>query len=147
MRHAWLAAIAPTEKADNLVRWEMALLEGKQSAAIDAAWKDIEETLIEIRDLGRQGGYDVGVVIQPIRAQVEEHYPQAAYQTRVRPMVEALGMFVVDPLPNFSAQADRKSLFIPYDRMHFTAAGNAQVAGAAFDVLHSRAPFRQSTQH
>lgn len=147
MRHAWLAAIAPTERADNLVRWEMALLEGKRSAAIDAGWQDIEETLIEIRDLSREGGYDVGVVIQPIRAQVEERYPNAAYQTRVRPMAEALGMFVVDPLPNFSAQADRKSLFIPYDRMHFTAAGNAQVAAATFEVLRRRATFRQSIEH
>jgi hypothetical protein len=147
LRHAWLAAIAPTNAADNLVRWEMALLEGKQSGALDDAWKDIEVSLREIKALGDAGGFEVGVVIQPIRAQVEKSYPNAAYQTRVRAMAEGLGMFVIDPLPLFQAQQDRKSLFIPYDRMHFTGAGNAQVARAALDVLRARPVFRESLQH
>jgi lysophospholipase L1-like esterase len=147
LRHAWLAAIAPTNAADNLVRWEMALLEGKQSGAIDDAWKDIEVSLREIKALGDAGGFEVGVVIQPIRAQVEKSYPNAAYQTRVRAIAEGLGMFVIDPLPLFQAQQDRKSLFIPYDRMHFTGAGNAQVARAALDVLRARPVFRESPQH
>jgi hypothetical protein len=71
----------------------------------------------------------------PIRAQVDGDYPNAAYQTRVRAMAETLGMFVVDPLPKFRAVSDRSSLFIPYDRMHFTGPGNALIAEAAFEAL------------
>ena len=138
LRHAWLKAIAPTEAASNQVQWEMALLEGKQSPAIDTAWKDVEETLAEIRQLGEAGGFAVGVVIIPIRAQVEDSYPRAAYQTRVRAIAESLGMFVVDPLDELLKAPDRASLFIPYDRMHFSPPGNAAIAQAAFDVLRRR---------
>ena len=45
LRHAWLAALAPTDAASNQVRWEMALLEGRKSQAIDDAWRDIAQTL------------------------------------------------------------------------------------------------------
>ena len=138
LRKAWLSAVAPTGPAGNQVRWEMALLEGRTSKAIDDAWQDVAKTLAEIRALGEVGGYEVGVVIIPIRAQVEGHYPHAAYQMRVRAIAESLGLFVIDPLPEFLSQPDRASLFIPYDRMHFSAAGNACIARAAFDALQRR---------
>ena len=138
LRQAWLSALAPTTVATNLVQWEMALLEGRETPAIDAGWKDIESTLGEIRAFGEAGGFPVGVVIIPIRAQVEASYPAAAYQTRVRRIAESLGMFVVDPLQHLIEQPDHKGLFIPYDRMHLSALGNAQIARAAFEVLESR---------
>ena len=142
LRQAWLRAVAPTDAATNLVRWEMAVLEGHHSPAIDAGWKDIEGTLEEIRAMGQAGGYSVAVVIMPIRAQVEQSYPHAEYQTRVRAVAEALGLSVIDPLPKFLQQSDHASLFIPYDRIHFTARGNAQVAQAVFDALQSRPELR-----
>jgi lysophospholipase L1-like esterase len=138
LRQSWLRLMAPTAEATNLVQWEMALLQGRRSAAIDAGWADIERTLEDIRSMGQAGGFAVGVVIIPIRAQVEEHYPNAAYQSRVRPMAEKLGMFVVDPLPLLLAERDHAGLFIPYDRMHLSARGNAQIARAAFDALKDR---------
>ena len=141
LRHAWLAAVAPTDAATNQARWEMALLEGRESQAIDEAWADISRTLAEIRTLGESGGYAVGVVIIPIRAQVEADYPNAAYQTRARAMAVALGMFVVDPLPAFRGRTDPSSLFIPYDRIHFSAKGNAVLADAVFEALRGRPEF------
>jgi lysophospholipase L1-like esterase len=146
LRHAWLAAIAPTDAATNLVQWEMALLQGTQSPAVDAAWLDIQQTLEEIRALAEGDRYQVGVVMPPIRAQVEEDHPSAAYQSRVRLMAEALGMFVVDPLPRFRAESEPGRLFIPFDRMHLTGAGNEIMARATFEVLKSRHPFIESTQ-
>ena len=141
LRHAWLKAIAPTEAASNQVRWEMALLEGKESPAIDAAWKDIEQTLSGIRGMAEAAGFKVGVVIIPIRAQVEGDYPVASYQTRARGIAESLGMFVVDPLVELRKQADRSGLFIPYDRMHFSASGNAGIGRVVFDALAHRPEF------
>lgn len=142
MRRVWLAAIAPTSQASNTVRWEMAVLDGEHTKAIDHAWQDIAGSLGEIAQLGKADGFSVGVLIVPIRAQVEKSYPHADYQKRLRPMAASLGMFVVDPLPAFLATPpNRKRFFIPYDRIHFSAAGNKILADAAFDVLRERPEF------
>jgi lysophospholipase L1-like esterase len=138
LRHGWLASLDKTEAASHQVRWEMALLEGRQSGAIDEAWQTITATLSDIRSIAEARGFGVGVVILPIRAQVETHYPRAQYQARVRAIAESLGLFVVDPLPYFMAHADPEALFIPYDRMHFSAQGNAELARAVFDALKER---------
>jgi lysophospholipase L1-like esterase len=142
LRHAWLNAIAPSSAATNTVQWEMAVLQGHQSPAMEKAWDDIKGTLTQIRDTARTGGFAVGVVIMPIRAQVEDTYPKAQYQSRVQEMAEALGMFVVDPLPRFIEQPDHPSLFIPYDRIHFSPSGNGEVAEAAFEALRTRPEFQ-----
>jgi hypothetical protein len=147
LRQMWAGTVAPTAAASNQLQWETALLEGRQSAAIDAAWLDVEQSLAEMRDLGAAGGFDVGVVTIPIRAQVERPHPNAAYQTRVRAMAERLGLFVVDPLPGFTAQPEPAPLFIPYDRMHFSALGNAQIAAAAFEALRQQGLAGDSAQH
>jgi lysophospholipase L1-like esterase len=136
LRHAWLAR-APSDAGSNQVQWERALLEGKQTPAIDAAWDDVAGALQEIRALGEAGGYDVGVLVIPIRAQVERPYPQAQYQSRLRAIAEGIGMFVIDPLPGFLDGTESKRLFIPYDRMHFSAEGNARLAGAAAEFLRA----------
>jgi lysophospholipase L1-like esterase len=138
LRQSWAGLVAPTGAGNNQLQWERALLEGRRTAAIDAAWQDVEASLTEMRDLGAAGGYEVGVMPIPIRAQVEQTFPEADYQTRVRDMAARLGMFVVDPLPYLTAQTDVSGLFIPYDRMHFSPAGNAQLAAAVFDALRER---------
>lgn len=143
LRHAWLAAVAPTEAATNQVKWEMALLNGMQTPAIDAAWDDVGRTLSEIGSVADKVGFTVGVLIMPIRAQVDQSFPGAAYQTRLRAIAAARGFFVIDPLERFAAAADKTRLFIPYDRMHFTGTGNGLLAEAAFDALRARAEFQQ----
>jgi len=144
LRQSYLSMVAPTDAASNQVRWEMALLEGRDTPAIDGAWQDLAGTLREIRDFGASSGFAAGVVVMPIRAQVESAYPQAKYQTRVRAIAESLGLFVVDPLPGFRAHPRPADLFIPYDRMHFTGAGNRIIAEAAADALRSRPEFRRN---
>jgi lysophospholipase L1-like esterase len=142
VRHAWLAALAPTEAATNQVQWEMALLGGRETDAIENAWRVLGKTFGEIESLGETYGFRVGVLTMPIRAQVEQSYPNAAYQRRVRALAEDRGFFVIDPLESFAAASSRNQLFIPYDRMHFTGAGNALLAAAAFEVLRARPEFR-----
>jgi lysophospholipase L1-like esterase len=141
IRHAWLAAIAPTAAATNQVRWEMAILNGVQTPAIDNAWNDLGRTFSDIQAMADRIGFAVGVIVMPVRAQVDQSYPNAAYQTRVRALAEARGFFVIDPLGRFTASPDRAELFIPYDRMHFTRAGNALLADAAYDALRARPEF------
>ena len=86
-----------------------------------------------------QARYAGGLAAQQdaIRAQVERPYPQAQYQTRLRTIAERIGMFVIDPLPGFLDGTESKRLFIPYDRMHFSAEGNARLAGAAAEFLRA----------
>jgi hypothetical protein len=135
LRQTWLKSLGSTESATRLVAWETALLVGRRSGAIDAGWADMRESLRDIKSFADTSGFAVGVVIIPIRAQVEGSFPNAQYQTRARAIAESLGMFVIDPLPLLQRQSDRAALFIPYDRMHLTAAGNVQVAQAAFDAI------------
>jgi lysophospholipase L1-like esterase len=140
LRHAWLSAIEPTAAAANQVQWERALLEGRSSAAIDAAWEDVRRTLAEIASIGEAAGFPVALVTMPIRAQVETRYPNARYQTRVREIGRSLGVFVIDPLPRLVAHAG-EGLFIPYDRMHLVARGNELMAEAVAEALQQHPPF------
>jgi lysophospholipase L1-like esterase len=143
MRRVYLATIAPTKEASNTVRWEMAVLNGEHTQAIDNAWQDVAGSLNEIADMGKSDGFSVGMLIIPVRAQVENSYPHAEYQDRLRSIAASLGIFVVDPLPDFLAQPpSRKEFFIPYDRIHFSAEGNKILADAAFGVLKERPEFR-----
>lgn len=142
LRHAWLSAIAPTSAASNQVQWEMAILEGRETSAIADAWRAVETILEDIKKQGDAQRFSVGIVVMPIRAQVESNHPRAAYQTRVRGIAARLGMFVVDPLARLRDHAG-EGLFIPYDRMHFTARGNAELAAAVFETLRARPEFLQ----
>ena len=140
LRHAWLSAIAPTQAASNQVQWEMAILDGRETKTIDTAWDAIERTLSDIQAQGEAGHFSVGVLVMPIRAQVEASHPQARYQSRVVEIARKLGLFVVDPLADLRAHAG-EGLFIPYDRMHFTARGNAELAASVFGALRERPEF------
>jgi lysophospholipase L1-like esterase len=142
LRHAWLNMIAPTSAADNQVQWEMALLTGHQSPVVERAWLDVQSTLKDIRDFGVSQRFAVGVVTLPIRAQVEREYPHAEYQSRVATIAESLGVFAVDPLPELVQQSNHEDLFIPYDRVHFSASGNANIADAVFEALRHRPEFQ-----
>jgi lysophospholipase L1-like esterase len=144
LRHAWLGLIAPTDAASNQVQWERALLEGRRTPAIDEAWRAIDATFAELRELANGAGFDVGVLTMPIRAQVEESYPNAEYQTRARAIAESKGFFVIDPLPLFREAGNPQALFIPYDRIHFSPQGNELIARAAYEALRERPEFRHA---
>ena len=62
----------------------------------------------------------------------------------MRALAEAKGFFVIDPLPRFREAADPQTLFIPYDRMHFSPQGNELVAQAAYEALRERPEFRHA---
>ena len=142
-RQAYLSAISATADASNQVRWEMALLKGTRTAAIDQAWNSIGTTLTQMKTFADEQGFAVGVVVIPIRAQVEGNYPNAEYQSRVKAIAEPLGYFVIDPLPRLREHA-REKLFIPYDRMHFSPGGNALIAREAFEALQHRPEFHEA---
>lgn len=138
LRHGWLSGFIESGVAENQVLWEDALLTGRETPAIDAAWRDVEATLGGISSFAGESGFPVGVLVVPIRAQVEQSHPHAAYQTRVAAIARTLGMFVIDPLPRLTEHAQPADLFIPYDRMHFSGRGNHLLAGAVLDVLRDR---------
>ena len=137
LRHAWLDLTSSGPSAANDVRWELALLEGRQSDAIDHAWSQTRDVLSSIQALAAEHAIPLALVVIPVRAQVERDYPRAAYQVRVQALAESLGVPVLDPLPRFVSQRSRRRLFIPFDRMHFSAAGNQLIAETAFDALRT----------
>lgn len=132
---AWLSAIEKTSRADNAVRWEVALLEGRRTPAIEQAWIEMSRELAEVRTIATDAGAEIAIVIIPIRAQVERDYPDAAYQTRVADIAKRLGITVVDPLPMFRSQRKQRDLFMPFDRMHMSPAGHELMGRTIYDAI------------
>jgi len=137
-RQRLLGFLQPSAEGRNAVEWETALLEGRKTPTIDAGWAEITSGFREIARMGQRDGFDAGVVIMPIRAQVEQDFAKAEYQTRASAAAQQAGLFVIDPLNAFRSEANRASLFIPYDRMHYSARGNDVLARAVFDTLRER---------
>jgi hypothetical protein len=115
LRRAWQSATTPRGAAAAALRWEVAMLEGESAPAIDSAWQHAESSLRELQSIAGASNATLGLVIMPIRAQVEDAYPRADYQARARRLASTLGLFVVDPLPVLRGRA-REGLFLPYDR-------------------------------
>jgi lysophospholipase L1-like esterase len=120
---------------------EIDILEGRDSAQLDAAWDRVDKQLGMLHEMAVEHGFSVGVVVLPPREQVVGLYPHARYQNRVRSMAEPLGFFVIDPLPALAASKEKKDrLFVPYDRNHPSEAGHRVIAHVIVDdfTRHSR---------
>jgi lysophospholipase L1-like esterase len=115
---------------------EIDILEGRDTAQLDAAWQRVGAQFAELRRLAETHAFAVGVVVLPPREQVVGLYPHARYQDRVRSLAEASGFFVIDPLPALVASDVKKDrLYVPYDRNHPSAAGHRVIAQAIVDDL------------
>jgi lysophospholipase L1-like esterase len=115
---------------------EIDILEGRDTAQLEAAWTRIEKQLGELREMAVAGGFSVGIVVLPPREQVVGLYPHARYQDRVRSLAAPLGFFVIDPLPALAATDVRKDrLYVAYDRNHPSEAGHRVIARAIVDDL------------
>lgn len=115
---------------------EIDILEGRNTAQLDAAWERVGKQFGELREMAMAHGFSVGVVVLPPREQVVGLYPQARYQDRARSLAEPLGFFVIDPLPALAASDVKKDrLYVPYDRNHPSGAGHHVIAQAIVDDL------------
>jgi len=121
---------------------ELDLLQGRESAELDRAWRKVEEQLHKLQAMAVANGFSVGIVVLPCKEQVLGQYPIARYQTRVRSIAEPLDFFVIDPLPSLAARkAQTEALFIPYDRNHPSAAGHHLIADAIFHFIEHHERF------
>jgi lysophospholipase L1-like esterase len=122
----------------NALAWDRAVLEGKQSGAIEDAWRKVEASFADTRCLAEAHGCRVAIVAFPCREQVRKDYPKARYQTRIQEIGERLGMLVIDPLPRFVAQRSRlNEVFLPYDLMHPGPLGHRLVADTILEALRT----------
>jgi lysophospholipase L1-like esterase len=138
LRHAWLK-IAPTAEASELDRLERALLAGSDTGYLARAWQSVDELFAQLQALGRARRFQIGVVLMPMRAQVEGDDSAASFQERASELARAHGFFVVDPLPGLRKKRDGRQFFIPYDRMHLSAEGNAALAESVLEALRNQA--------
>jgi lysophospholipase L1-like esterase len=113
---------------------EIDMLQGKDTAQLDQAWKKVSTQFERLHALAKTGGFSVGVVTLPCREQVMGEYLSAKYQSRVRAMAGPLSFHVIDPLPLMSEHR-KPELFIPYDRNHPSAEGHALIAQAILRYL------------
>jgi len=115
---------------------EIDILEGRNTAQLDAAWERVAQQLGALRTMSLAHGFSVGVVVLPPREQVVGLYPHARYQDRIRSIAEPLGFFVIDPLPALASSRVKKDrLYVAYDRNHPSGAGHALIAQVIVDEL------------
>jgi lysophospholipase L1-like esterase len=121
---------------------ELDILQGRDSPALDQAWKTVATQFGNLRTLADAHGFAVDVVILPCKEQVMGQYPHAKYQSRVRAIVEPLGFTVIDPLPVMAESKTKGELYIPYDRNHPSAFGHRLIAETISQYLddHIRFP-------
>jgi lysophospholipase L1-like esterase len=121
---------------------ELDILQGRESADLDRAWRKVDEQLRHLRTMSAANGFSVGIVVLPCKEQVLGQYPSARYQTRIRSLAEPLEFFVIDPLPSLTARKSQtEALFIPYDRNHPSAIGHRIIAEAIFQFIEHHESF------
>ncbi len=130
----------------------VAVLEGEDQPAITEGWARVTESLRSIKGWIAEHHCAAAVIVFPRRGQVEGDYSNAKYQTRLRPIAEELGFYVIDPLPKFREHRHRSNeLFLPYDGGHPGALGHRLIAEAIFEFLrdhpHLRRPVSDKPSH
>jgi lysophospholipase L1-like esterase len=119
---------------------ELDVLQGKDSPDIAEAWQVVGRQFDRLHELSQAHGFAVSIIMLPCKEQVTGEFSQARYQSRIRELAEPLGFGVIDPLPALAGFADKRALFIPYDRNHPSAVGHQLIADAVLnDLVQSRA--------
>jgi len=91
-------------------------------------WRESREALIELRDLARERGLPLGVVIFPMLVRLHEGHELADVYQLVADTCEELGIPVLNLLPAFLGR-DEHSLWVSATNAHPNSAGNALAAG------------------
>ena len=97
-------------------------------------WRSLAGTLSQMREATRQSGARLGVVLFPVRYQVEAEYLEDAPQRLFAATTAELGLEGLDLLPLLrqAASGDRPT-GLYFDQCHLTPRGNALVAEALAD--------------
>ena len=128
----WNRATAPASTGE----FELGVLRGATSPALDAAWAQVEASLGEMQALCRERDIPFVVVVLPRRDQVMGTEAGRAYGERVVQIAAQHGIGAVDLLPPFERAHDEHGigLFIPWDG-HNTALANEVVAVEIVDAF------------
>jgi hypothetical protein len=97
--------------------WEENILTGKPDPRIDEGWRQVEQSLAEMKRFADERHLGFWLVALPRRDQVSGAQPGRAYQHRISEISAELGIHFVDPLPalerSYAEHGDR--LFVPWD--------------------------------
>jgi hypothetical protein len=145
-----LLPIAVEQKKLNLTSFEWTILRDMpRTYWLDVAWPLFGRYLADIRDTAASAGAPVVLLVIPDMEQFDDQMrARAMYEFRFsdeevdwdRPQRElaaqadAVGLPVLDLLPQFRSMADRSELYLRFDT-HFTAKGHAVTAAALGDYL------------
>lgn len=124
-----------TEWTNPAFTMEMDILQGHDSEAITQAWAAVETQLADLARLAQQHHFRAGIVVLPPLEQVRGEATAAHYQTTVAGIAARHHLFVIDPLPALVGQAKPERLFVPYDRIHPSAAGHQLIGAAIAEYL------------
>jgi lysophospholipase L1-like esterase len=101
----------------NETRWKRAILEGRQSARVQASWAFVDRQMDRLTNLAKRNNFALAIVIIPLFEQMlSDGYPNAAYQSEVTRIGRQHGINVVDPLAAIRAsKPSYPRSFIPFD--------------------------------
>ncbi len=123
-------------KADS--DFELRILRGDPDPLIERGWRDVETSLVEIRDFCRERGIFFELLVLPRRDQVSGMVLETSYNRRAVAVAESLGVQAIDPLDGLrTAYAEHgRKLFITWDG-HNSAISNRVIAAQVASALSS----------
>jgi len=93
-----------------------AMLLGRPDPFVEEGWRQVEASLRQLDWLGKSHGFQSLIVVFPMQDQIVAHYGTEGYQTRLKKIVENIGLPLVDLMPAFYAAAQQgEPLFIAWD--------------------------------
>jgi hypothetical protein len=111
---------------------ERSLLRGDFDEHVEAGFREVDRAFEQLGRLGREGRFDLLVVVFPMAEQIAADYPHAAYPSRVLELARSHGLPVIDLMPDFEkAFTGFGSLFIEWD-----GHPNARAYGIAARRIH-----------
>lgn len=105
------------------------ILNGRETPALESAWRTVEGEFAELRAVARSLGAAVYVVVLPLSPQLSRRYPRARYQERLEAICRQHAFVMVDPLPPLrEARRSLARLYLP--RLPFLSAEGHRIVAA-----------------
>jgi lysophospholipase L1-like esterase len=105
------------------------IYEGGTSPYLEQAYRDVSESLEELKSLGDDHGFIPVVIILPIPGQIHRLDSPTHMQERIKMITDKIGLRTVDMLhPLQKAYAVQHDLVIPWDNSHYSPQGHKVVA-------------------
>lgn len=121
---------------DNGAKYENAVVYGDNEINLDAAWRDVEKSLININNFTKQHKTRFIIALLPRRDQILDEGQHFSYNEKFKDIAQRNQFEFVDILPMMKKHKDNL-LFIPWDG-HNNKLANSLVAQGFYSLLQEK---------